>query len=96
MDELLNKLKEPTDEEKKQVQQFWTNKKPSVPFSKATLNDCVRPDGLALNIDYATIDAPSRTFRLHFLLQLRAISCARTSAESRPCGYWTTKKPAEL
>ncbi len=34
-------------------------KKPSVPFSKATLSDCVRPDGLALNIDYASIDAPS-------------------------------------
>jgi hypothetical protein len=59
MDELLNKLNELTDEERKQVQQFWTKKKPSVPFSKATLNDCVRPDGLALDIDYATIDAPS-------------------------------------
>jgi hypothetical protein len=59
MDELLKKLNELTEEEKKQVQQFLTNKKPSVPFSKATLNDCVRPDGLALNIDYASVKAPT-------------------------------------
>jgi hypothetical protein len=34
-------------------------KKPSIPFSRATLNDCVRPDGLNLNIDYVNIDAPT-------------------------------------
>jgi hypothetical protein len=60
MSELLKKpVDELTDEEWKQVQQLKNKKKPSVQFSKATLNDCVRPDGLALNIDYATIDAPS-------------------------------------
>jgi hypothetical protein len=59
MDELLNKLNELTEEEKKQVQQFWNKKKPSVSFSRATLNDCVRPDGLALNIDYASVKAPT-------------------------------------
>jgi hypothetical protein len=60
MEELLKKpVDELTDEEWKQVQQLKNKKKPSVQFSKATLNDCIRPDGLALNIDYATIDAPS-------------------------------------
>ena len=62
MDELLNKpviLNELTDEEWKQLQQLKNTKKPSVPFSKVTLNDCVRPDGLALNIDHVFIDAPS-------------------------------------
>jgi hypothetical protein len=33
--------------------------KPSVPFSSAKLKDCVRPDGLALKIDYANIDVPT-------------------------------------
>lgn len=59
MDQLLNKLNQLTEEEWKQVQQLKNKKKPSVPFSKATLNDCIRPDGLALKIDYIFIDAPS-------------------------------------
>ena len=33
--------------------------KPSIPFSKATLYDCVRPDGLALNIDHVDVKVPS-------------------------------------
>ena len=66
MDELLNKpVKELTDEEKKQVQQFWTNRKPSVPFSKATLNDCVRPDGLALDLRFIEpIAVPAPTLHI--------------------------------
>jgi hypothetical protein len=60
MEELLNKsVKELTEEEWKQIQQFKNKKKQSVQFSKATLDHCVRLDGLALNIDYVTIDAPS-------------------------------------
>jgi hypothetical protein len=60
MNKLFDKpINELTDEEWKQVQQLKNKKKPSVPFSKATLNDCVRPDGLALNIDYASIKAPT-------------------------------------
>ena len=60
MQELLSKpVNELTDEEWKQVQQLKNKKKPSVSFSKATLKDCVRTDGLALNIDYATVKAPS-------------------------------------
>ena len=59
MDELLKKFNELTEEEKKKALKVLMSSKPSVPFSKATLKDCVRPDGLALNIDYATIDAPS-------------------------------------
>jgi hypothetical protein len=62
MDELLNQpviLNELTEEEWKQVQQLKNKKKPSVQFSKATLSDCVRPDGLALNIDYASVKAPT-------------------------------------
>ena len=60
MDEILCKpFNDLTEEEKKQLQQFLNKKKPSVPFSKATLNDCVRPDGLALNTDYIGVKAPS-------------------------------------
>jgi hypothetical protein len=60
MDEqLLNKLNELTDAEWTQVQQLKNKKKPSVPFSKATLDDCVRADGLALNIDYIDVKIPS-------------------------------------
>jgi hypothetical protein len=59
MDELLNKLNQLTEEEWKQLQQLKNKKKPSVSFSRATLYDCVRPDGLALNIVYATIDEPT-------------------------------------
>jgi len=67
MDEIRNTFNELTEEEKSQL----TDKQkkalkvllgsitPSVPFSKATLNDCVRPDGLALNIDYASVKAPT-------------------------------------
>jgi hypothetical protein len=56
MDDILCKL---TEEEWKLVQQLRNKKKPSVQFSKATFSHCVRLDGLALNIDYATIDAPT-------------------------------------
>jgi len=59
MNELLNKLKELTEEEWKQVQQLKNKKKPSVGFSRATLQDCIRTDGLALNIDYATVKVPT-------------------------------------
>ena len=67
MNQLFNKpLNQLTDEEKDQLSdkekealKVLIGSKPSVQFSKATLKDCVRPDGLALNIDYATIDAPS-------------------------------------
>ena len=52
MDELLNILNELTEEEWKQIQQLKNKKKPSVPFSKATLYDCVRPDGLALDLRF--------------------------------------------
>jgi hypothetical protein len=59
MDELLSKLNELTEEEKKQIQQFLNKKKPSVAFSKVKLYHCSRDDGLALNIDYADIDLPT-------------------------------------
>jgi hypothetical protein len=60
MNELFNKpLNQLTEEEWKQVQQLKNKKKPSVPFSRATLNDCVLPDGLALKIGFVSIDTPS-------------------------------------
>jgi hypothetical protein len=52
MDDLLNKLNELTEEEKKQVQQFCNKKKPSISFARATLNDCIRADGLGLDVCY--------------------------------------------
>jgi hypothetical protein len=48
-----------TDKQKKALKALIGSAKPSVPFSSATLNDCVRPDGLALNIDYASVKAPT-------------------------------------
>ena len=66
MDEILDKLNELTEEEKNQLSdkqkkalKTLIGSKPFVKFSSATLNDCVRTDGLALKIDYATIDAPT-------------------------------------
>ena len=67
MNELFNKrLNQLIEEEKpqlsdkqKKVLKALIGSKPSVPFSSATLNDCGRPDGLALNINYVTIDTPS-------------------------------------
>ena len=48
-----------SDKQKKALKALIGSAKPSVPFSSATLNDCVRPDGLALNIDYASVKAPT-------------------------------------
>ena len=64
MDELLNELTEEeksqlTYKQKKALKPLIGSTKPSVPFSSANLNDCVRPDGLALNIDYAIVKAPT-------------------------------------
>jgi hypothetical protein len=66
MNELFNKLNQLTEEEENQLSdkqkkalKALIGSKPSVPFSSATLNDCVRTDGLALNIDYASIKAPT-------------------------------------
>ena len=66
MNELFNKLNQLTEEEKNQLSdkqkkglKALIGSKPSVPFSSATLNDCIRPDGLALNIDYASVKAPT-------------------------------------
>ena len=66
MDTLLKKLvNQLTEEEKKQVQQFLNKKKPSVPFSKASLNDCVRPDGLALDLRFIEpIAVPAPTLHI--------------------------------
>ena len=57
MNELLSKLIELTEAEKnqpsdkqKKALKTLIGSKPSVPFSSATLNDCVRPDGLALDL----------------------------------------------
>ena len=59
MDELLNKLNELTEEEKNQLSdkqkkalKTLIGSKPFVKFSSATLNDCVRTDGLDLNLCY--------------------------------------------
>ena len=59
MNETLSKLNDLTDKEKDEIQELLYKKKPSVTFSKATLNHCVREDGLALNIDYVTVRAPT-------------------------------------
>ncbi|KAI8893385.1 hypothetical protein BC833DRAFT_569266 [Globomyces pollinis-pini] len=67
MNELFNKpLNQLTEEEKNQLSEkqkkalkALIGSKPSVAFSKATLNDCIRPDGLALNIDYVSVKAPT-------------------------------------
>jgi hypothetical protein len=48
-----------TEEDWKQFQIFMNKNKPYVHFSKATLNHCVRLDGLALNIDNIDVKAPS-------------------------------------
>ena len=73
MDELLIKpviLNDLTEEEWKQVQQLKNKKKPSVPFSKATLDHCVRLDGLALDLRYIEpIGFPAPTLHIRFSLK---------------------------
>src|SRR5215210_6875883 len=58
MDEIYKKLNDLSDEEKNQLSdkekkaiKAFIGSRPSVRFSSATVNDCVRTDGLALNID---------------------------------------------
>ena len=58
--EILSKpFNELTDEEWKRVQRFKNKMKPSVPFSKATLYDCVKFDCLDLNINFISVKAPT-------------------------------------
>ena len=59
MDKILDRIDQLSEEEWKQVQQLMNNKKPFVLLTKATVDDCIRPDGLDLNIDYATICVPT-------------------------------------
>ena len=67
LDTLFNQL---TDEEKsqltdKQKKALIGSAKPSVPFSSATLNDCVRPDGLALDLRFIEpIAVPASTLHI--------------------------------
>jgi len=76
MDELLNKLNDLSVEEKNQLSEKQKNalkktlktligSKPSVPFSSATVNDCVRPDGLALDLRFIEpIAVPAPTLHI--------------------------------
>jgi hypothetical protein len=73
MNELFNTLNELTEEEKKQLtdkqkkalKALISSTKPSVPSSKATLNDCVRPDGLALDLRFIEpIAVPAPTLHI--------------------------------
>ncbi|KAJ3267858.1 hypothetical protein HDV01_003877, partial [Terramyces sp. JEL0728] len=70
MDQLFNKplnLSKLTEEEWVQVKQLKDKKKPSVPFSKATLNHCIRNDGLNLNVDYVNVKAPTLNIPVDFV-----------------------------
>ena len=57
MDKTFDSVTE--DEWNQLVKEFKKNKTPSVSFSKVTMSQCVKADGLALNIDHLTHDAPS-------------------------------------
>jgi hypothetical protein len=68
MDDILrqyeerSKTEDLTKEQPKQVQravQALTGTKPSVSFCKATLADCIRRDGLNLNVEFTLIGGPS-------------------------------------
>jgi hypothetical protein len=50
MDKFLKMVEELTDEEWSQAQICRNKKKPSSQFSSVTLDDCARPDGLALDL----------------------------------------------
>ena len=53
MDDILCKpVIDLTEEERKQVLEFLNRKTPSVSFSRATLNDCERSEGLALDLKF--------------------------------------------
>ncbi|KAJ3307784.1 hypothetical protein HDV04_002541 [Boothiomyces sp. JEL0838] len=74
MDEILNKLNQLTEEEKNQLSdkqkkalKALIGSKPSVPFSSATLDHCIRNDGLNLNIDYVNIKVPTLNIPVNFV-----------------------------
>jgi hypothetical protein len=54
-----------TDKQKKALKALIGSAKPSVPFSSATLNDCVRPDGLGLDLRFIEpIAVPAPTLHI--------------------------------
>ncbi|KAI9315416.1 hypothetical protein BDR26DRAFT_886797 [Obelidium mucronatum] len=54
-----------TDKQKKAFKALIGSAKPSVPFSSVTLNDCVRPDGLALDLRFIEpIAVPAPTLHI--------------------------------
>ena len=89
---ILNQLSEEeksrlTDKQKKALKDLIDYTKPSVSFSKATINDCIRSDGLALNIDYASVKAPT----IHIPVDFRARAASAHKLKRFWC--WTTKMP---
>ena len=66
MDELLNKpVSQLSEEEKKKLVKHLTAAKPSVPFSSATLEDCLRSDGLALDLRFIKLGSMVPIVTLH-------------------------------
>ncbi|KAJ3271463.1 hypothetical protein HDV01_006593 [Terramyces sp. JEL0728] len=55
----MDEYKKQKEELIKKALESLTGNKPSVTFSSAKINDCVRIDGLNLNIDYVDIKAPT-------------------------------------
>ena len=67
-DQLRAKLvDELTDAEKRQLITTWTSEKEVVKFSQATLDDCVRDDGLGLDLRYLRMEAPTIHIPLKFV-----------------------------
>ena len=88
MDGILNILNDLTEEEKSQLSdkqkkavKALISSKPSVPFHKATLNDCVRPDGLALNIDWIRVKAPTLHIPVDFAAPIASAHLCETLAK---------------
>jgi hypothetical protein len=95
MNQILNKL---TEEEKKQVIHFW--KKPYVSFSRVTLNDCVRPDGLALDLRFIEpfgLPTPSLHIPQEFSVPVPSdFLCQHYCKLYRKSLFWTMKRPANV
>jgi hypothetical protein len=89
-----------TEEEWKQVQQSKNKKKPSVAFSRATLNDCVRTDGLALDLCFIepfAIPVPTLHIPQEIVLPVPSDFLCEHLLNTVYINslFWTMKRPAE-
>jgi hypothetical protein len=103
MNEILSKLCDLTEEEKSQLSDEQMEvledligcAKPSISFSSATLYDCVRSDGLDLNVDFAITDLPTLHIPSDFATPIPSDFLSEQLRRIRKFGCWTAIRRAD-